>query len=260
LSSFLQGTSALVTGGGSGLGEAAARSLAAAGSHVVVLDLKEDPARSVASSLGGSFVAGDVVESRPIEDAVARAVASGPLRVVVNCAGIGAAHRTVARSERSVLPHPLDVFKRVVDVDLVGTFNVIRLAAVAMSAAPVSEQGERGVIINTSSIAAQDGQIGQAAYAAAKAGVVGMTLPIARDLGVLGIRVNTILPGPMDTPPMRRGPSSDRLNARLLEDTIFPRRMGLAEEFGSLVMELVRNRFLNAESVRLDAGARLRAR
>jgi NAD(P)-dependent dehydrogenase (short-subunit alcohol dehydrogenase family) len=245
-------SSALVTGAASGLGEATARRLAKAGAMVVCLDLNDAFGTRVAGEIGGVYCRADVTDTDAVQAAVDAAVKAGPLRAVVNCAGIGMAGRTISRDGT---PHSLDVFERVLRINLLGTFNVIRLAAAAMAhAEPVDELGSRGAIVNTSSVAGIEGQAGQVAYSASKGGVIGMTLPIARDLASIGVRVNTICPGLMDTPLLGAAPSNvkDALGATVL----FPRRMGTADEFASLAMELLTNDYMNGEIVRLDGAIR----
>lgn len=252
----LQGTSALVTGGASGLGEATARRLAASGAHVVVLDLNDARGASVASELGGTYARADVTDAAAVQAAVDAAAAAGPLRAVVNCAGIGSAGRTI---DRNGVPHDLAMFEKVVRINLIGTFNVIRLAASAMAKTePVDELGGRGAIVNTSSVAGIEGQTGQAAYSASKGGVIGITLPIARDLASIGVRVNTICPGLMDTPLF--GAASDQVKSGLGASVLFPRRMGTTAEFASLAHELIVNDYMNGEVVRLDGGIRFQAK
>lgn len=252
----LQGTSALVTGGASGLGEATARRLAASGAHVVVLDLHDARGAAVASELGGTYVRADVTDAEAVQAAVDAAAAAGPLRAVVNCAGIGSAGRTI---DRNGVPHDLAMFEKVVRINLIGTFNVIRLAAAAMAKTdPVDDLGTRGAIVNTSSVAGIEGQTGQAAYSASKGGVIGITLPIARDLASIGVRVNTICPGLMDTPLF--GAASDQVKAGLGASVLFPRRMGTTAEFASLAHELLVNDYMNGEVVRLDGGIRFQAK
>lgn len=248
----LNGTSALVTGGASGLGEATARRLAAAGAHVVLLDLQDDKGAAVAADISGAYVRADVTDPDAVQAAVDTAAGAAPLRALVNCAGIGMAGRTIGRDGA---PHDLAVFEKVVRINLVGTFNVIRLAASAMSKTePVDESGTRGAIVNTSSVAGIEGQTGQAAYSASKGGVIGITLPIARDLAAVGVRVNTICPGLMDTPLFAMAP--DEVRAGLGAAVLFPRRMGTTDEFASLALELLTNDYLNGEVVRLDGGIR----
>ena len=250
----LTDTSAIVTGGASGLGEATARALADAGCHVVVADRQVERGEKVAAEVGGTFCATDVTDPEQVQAAVDAAVSAGPLRVLVNCAGVGRAARTL---DRSGAPADQATFDRVLRINLSGTFNCIRLAASAMSKSPELENGERGAIVNTASVAAFDGQIGQAAYAASKAGITGMTLPLARDLGVVGIRVNTIAPGLFDTPIYGEGDKAEAFKDGLAGSVVFPARLGHAAEFASLAVELVRNGYLNGEVVRIDGGARM---
>jgi len=251
----IEGVGALVTGGGSGLGEATARALAARGARVAILDLGRSKGAEVAASLGGDafFAEADVTDEAAVASAVERAAERfGVLHVCVNCAGIGSAMRTVDKDGR---PFELRVFRRTVEVNLVGTFNVLRLAAAQMAKNAPNADGERGVVVNTASAAAFDGQIGQAAYSASKAGVVGMTLPIARDLAKLGIRVVTIAPGLFETPLLMQMPEPAR---QALAATIpFPARLGRPPEFASLTVEIVRNAMLNGETIRLDGAVRM---
>ncbi len=248
----ITGTSAIVTGGASGLGEATSRRLAAAGAKVVVLDMQDAKGEPLAKELGGVFVHADVTNTEEVQAAVDAASEMGPLRVLVNCAGIGWAQRTVDRGGN---PHDLGAFEKVVSVNLIGTFNCIRLAASAMSQTDELEYGERGAIVNTASVAAMDGQIGQASYSASKGGVVGMTLPIARDLAAVGIRVNTIAPGLIDTPLL--GMLPDPQKEALGQSVLFPKRLGTPDDFASLALELVTNGYLNGETFRLDGGIRM---
>lgn len=253
----LQDAIALISGGGSGLGEATAREFAAAGARIVVLDLPGSPGAKVAESFGdnGLFCAADVISGDGVANAIEAAVQRfGTLHIAVNCAGIGRAARTVGKEGA----HPLELFTKVVQVNLIGTFNVIRLAALRMSKNNPNADGERGVIINTASIAAYDGQIGQAAYSASKGGVVGMTLPIARDLASLGIRVCTIAPGTFDTPMLALLPDSAR---KALGAAIpFPSRLGRPEEYAALARHIVENEMLNGETIRLDGALRMAPR
>jgi len=239
--------SALVTGGASGLGRAAALALKARGYKVVVLDLKrgEEDLR---------YVEGDVVREGDVERAVAEAMAQGPLFAVVNAAGIGLARKILGREG----PHDLESFRKVVEVNLVGTFNVLRLAAWVMRENPPDGEGQRGVIVNTASVAAYEGQIGQAAYAASKGGVVALTLPAARELAEWGIRVVTIAPGLFDTPLLQGLP--ERAKASLAEQVPFPRRLGRPEEYAALVLHILENPMLNGEVVRLDGALRMAPR
>ncbi len=254
----LTGTSSLVTGGASGLGEAAARRLAARGAHVLVADLNDERGQQVAAELGGAYVRADVTDAAQVEEAVTAAAELGPLRTVVTAAGIGWASRTIGRDGEFASAHDLGAFSKVVSVNLVGTFNTIRLAATAMARTqPVDDSGERGAIVTLASLAAFDGQIGQAAYSASKGGVVGMTLPVARDLAVVGVRVNCVAPGLFDTPIYGEGPASEAFKDGLKRDVLFPKRLGTADELATLIVELLTNSYMNAEVVRCDGGARL---
>jgi NAD(P)-dependent dehydrogenase (short-subunit alcohol dehydrogenase family) len=253
----LEHTSALVTGGASGLGEATAKALAAKGAKVVVMDLKADDGEKLAAEIGGVFVHCDVTNVEQVIAAIDAATAMAPLWSVVNCAGIGWATRTIGKDGEYSSAHDLDLYRKVIEINLVGTFNVCRLAATAMSKNTPDADGARGAIVNTASVAAEDGQIGQVAYSSSKGGVVGLTLPLARDLSVVGIRVNTILPGLIDTPIYGSGPASDEFKARLGQGVLFPKRLGFSEEFATLAVELLGNSYMNAESIRLDAGIRM---
>jgi NAD(P)-dependent dehydrogenase (short-subunit alcohol dehydrogenase family) len=253
----LRGASALVTGGASGLGAATARALAAGGASVVLLDLDDTKGAQVAADIGGRYVHADVTDEAQVVAGVEAAVGLAPLRVLVCCAGIGMAMRTIGRDGSYDSAHRLDAFATVVAVNLVGTFNCIRLAASAMSRNDPDDGGERGVVVSTASIAAFDGQIGQAAYSASKGGIVGMTLPVARDLAVVGIRVTTIAPGLVDTPIYDSFPEPAAFKEQLKRDVLFPPRLGAPDEYASLVLEVVRNRYLNGEVIRIDGGARL---
>jgi len=249
----LNGVSAIVTGGASGLGAATVRRLAADGARVVILDLQDDKGEALASEIGGAYVHADVTDAGQVEAAVAAAVEMGPLRALVNCAGIGPPARTLSRDGT---PHDLAHFETVIRVNLTGTFNCIRLASVEMAKTdPVDEEGTRGAIVNTASVAAFDGQIGQAAYSASKAGIVGMTLPVARDLASVGIRVNTIAPGIIDTPLLAGLPEPAR--ASLGQQVLFPRRLGRPEEYAELAHLLLTHDYMNAETVRMDGGIRM---
>jgi NAD(P)-dependent dehydrogenase (short-subunit alcohol dehydrogenase family) len=250
----IAGTAALVTGAASGLGRATAAALARSGARVVLTDRDIERGQAAAAELGGVFVPADVTDPEAIQAAVTAAGELGPLRVLVNCAGLGRAGRTVDRSGQ---PLDLDTFEFVLRVNLLGTFNAIRLAAAAMARTEPGADGGRGAIINTASIAAFDGQIGQAAYSASKGGIVGMTLPIARDLAVYGIRVNTIAPGLIDTPIYGSGPEADAFKAKLAEGVVFPRRLGYSDEFADLAVALVTNNYANGMVVRLDGALRM---
>lgn len=252
----LEAIAAIVTGGASGLGAAAARELAKRGARVVVADISDDKGNAVADSIGGVFAHVDVTSTDDIIAAVELAKTLGPVRALVNCAGIGWAARTVGRGGYETA-HDLAAFRRILEINTIGTFDCIRIAATAMAETDPLADGERGAIVNTASIAAFDGQIGQAAYAASKGGVVGMTLPVARDLAAIGVRVCTIAPGLIDTPIYGDGPASDEFKEKLKRDVLFPKRLGIAAEFATLAAEVLANSYLNAEVIRLDGGARL---
>ncbi len=250
----LNGLSVFVTGGGSGLGAATARLMAAKGAKVACFDLNKDNAEKVAKEIGGLGIGGNVVNEDEVKAALdAATAANGVPRVLMNCAGIGNAITTVNKNGA----FPLDAFKRIIDVNLIGSFNVLRLAAERMSKeAPLGE--ERGVVINTASVAAFDGQVGQAAYSASKGGVVGMTLPIARDLARFGIRVNTIAPGLFLTPLMQG--LSEEAQRSLGAQVPFPPRLGDPKEYAMLAVAIVENPMLNAETIRLDGAIRMAPR
>ncbi|WP_048633718.1 SDR family NAD(P)-dependent oxidoreductase [Mycolicibacterium aurum] len=253
----VNGTSAIVTGGASGIGAATARLLAAQGARVVVADLQAERGQELAHEIGGAFVSVDVTDTAQIEDAVNTAVDLGPLRTLVNSAGIGWAQRTIGKDGEFASAHNLDAYKKVLAINLVGTFDCIRLAATAMSRLDPTDSGERGAIVNMTSVAAFDGQIGQAAYSSSKGGVVGLTLPVARDLAAVGIRVNTVAPGLIDTPIYGEGEASEAFKAKLGESVLFPKRLGKPEELASMVVELITNSYMNAEVVRVDGGIRM---
>jgi NAD(P)-dependent dehydrogenase (short-subunit alcohol dehydrogenase family) len=253
----LNGTSAIVTGGASGLGDATCRLLAERGVHVVVADLQADKGEPLAKEIGGLFVQCDVTNSEQVIATVEAAIEMAPLKSLVNCAGIGWATRTIGKDGDYSSAHDLDLYRRVIEINLIGTFNCIRLAATKMSLNEPDADGARGAIVNTASVAAEDGQIGQAAYSSSKGGVVGLTLPVARDLAVVGIRVNTILPGLIDTPIYGEGEGSEAFKEKLSRDVLFPHRLGRAPEFASLAVELLANSYMNAETIRIDGGARL---
>jgi NAD(P)-dependent dehydrogenase (short-subunit alcohol dehydrogenase family) len=252
----LEAIAAIVTGGASGLGAAAARELAKRGARVVVADISDDKGRAVADSIGGVFAHVDVTSTDDIIAAAELAKTLGPVRALVNCAGIGWAARTVGRGGYETA-HDLAAFRRILEINTIGTFDCIRIVATAMAETDPLTDGERGAIVNTASIAAFDGQIGQAAYAASKGGVVGMTLPVARDLAAIGVRVAAIAPGLIDTPIYGDGPASDEFKEKLKRDVLFPKRLGVAAEFATLAAEVLANSYLNAEVIRLDGGARL---
>ncbi|WP_281016974.1 MULTISPECIES: 3-hydroxyacyl-CoA dehydrogenase [unclassified Minwuia] len=251
----LKDMAAVITGGASGLGEATARELASAGAKVAILDLNEDQGQKMAKELGGVFAKCNVADEASVLAAFETAKAAhGPARILVNCAGIGIAAKTTSKGE----PHALDMFQRVISVNLIGTFNCIRIAATEMAAQDPTENGDRGVIVNTASVAAFDGQIGQAAYSASKGGVVGMTLPIARDLMNDGIRVCTIAPGLFGTPMLQSLP--DNVKEALAATVPFPKRLGDPSEYGQLARHICENQMLNGETIRLDGAIRMAPR
>ncbi|MEM7251248.1 MAG: SDR family NAD(P)-dependent oxidoreductase [Pseudomonadota bacterium] len=252
----ISGHPAVVTGGGSGLGAQTARRLAAAGAHVACLDVNMDGANAVAKEIGGIAVECDVSDAGSAEAAIADARnRQGPARVCVNCAGVGTPGRIVSKSG----PLPLDDYARVININLIGTFNTLRLAAADMTALePLGEAGERGVIINTASVAAYEGQIGQAAYSSSKGGVVGLTLPAAREFARFGVRVVTIAPGLFETPMMAGLP--DEARKSLASAVPFPSRLGQPDEYAKLVMHILDNALLNGEVIRLDGAIRLAPR
>jgi NAD(P)-dependent dehydrogenase (short-subunit alcohol dehydrogenase family) len=255
----LNGTSAIVTGGASGLGEATAKLLAQRGVKVVIADLgnQQEKGDKLASEIGGLFAATDVTNTDQVIAATEAAKELGPLKALVNCAGIGWATRTVGKDGSYSSAHDLEIFRKVIEINLVGTFNCIRIAATAMSLNEADDDGCKGAIVNTASVAAEDGQIGQASYSASKGGVVGMTLPIARDLAAVGVRVNTILPGLIDTPIYGQGDASEQFKERLGAAVLFPKRLGYPNEFATMAVELLSNSYMNAESIRVDAGIRM---
>ena len=248
----IEGASALVVGGASGLGEATARALSERGARVVVADVNAEKGEALAGAIGARFVAADVTQADQVEAAVAAAAeGDGGLRICVQCAGVGWAERVAHKRG----PHNLEMFEKVIAINLVGTFNALRFAAAAMSANEPGDDGQRGVCVNTASIAAYDGQIGQIAYAASKGGVVGMTLPAARDLSGVGVRVNTIAPGLFDTPLLAALPEEART---ALGQTIpFPKRLGLPAEYAALAVHIAENVMLNGETIRLDGALRM---
>lgn len=253
----INGASAIVTGGASGIGAATARQLADRGARVVVADLQADKGEALAHEIGGVFVSVDVTSTEQIIDAVNTAADLGPLRALVNSAGIGWAQRTIGKDGEFESAHNLDAYKKVLAINLVGTFDCIRIAATAMSRNEFTDTGERGAIVNMTSVAAFDGQIGQAAYSSSKGGVVGLTLPVARDLSAAGIRVNTVAPGLIDTPIYGEGEASEAFKAKLGQSVLFPHRLGKPEELASMVVELLTNSYMNAEVVRVDGGIRM---
>lgn len=241
----------IVTGGASGLGAATARMLSAAGGKVVLADVQAEAGQALAAELNGVFAKCDVTSETDGQAVVAAATALGALRGLINCAGVAPAIKTVGKDG----PHPLDAFARTININLIGTFNMARLAAEAIGKTAALESGERGVIINTASVAAFDGQIGQAAYAASKAGVAGMTLPMARDLSRSGIRVMTIAPGIFETPMLMGMP--EEVRTALGQMVPFPQRLGRPDEYAQLAKTIIENTMLNGETIRLDGAIRM---
>jgi NAD(P)-dependent dehydrogenase (short-subunit alcohol dehydrogenase family) len=223
----------------------------------VVADLQADKGEALAAEIGGTFARVDVTDTAQIQAAVEMAVEIAPLRVLVNSAGIGWAQRTIGRDGEFSSAHDLEAFTKVIAINLIGTFDAIRLAATAMSRNEPDADGQRGAICNLASVAAFDGQIGQASYSASKGGVVGMTLPVARDLSASGIRVNTVAPGLIDTPIYGEGEQAEAFKAKLGESVLFPKRLGVPDELASMVIECVTNSYMNGETVRLDGGIRM---
>ncbi|WP_322045018.1 SDR family NAD(P)-dependent oxidoreductase [Paraburkholderia sp. J67] len=256
-----QSLSAVITGGASGLGASTARALAARGVKVALFDLNEVAGEALAKEIGGAFYKVDVTSEESVERGFEAArAAQGQERILVNCAGTGNAIKTASRDRNTgaVRHFPTADFERIVQINLIGTFRVLARAAAGMLTLPPLEDGERGVIVNTASVAAEDGQIGQAAYSASKGGVVALTLPVARDLSGEGIRVNTIMPGIFDTPLLKGSP--DHVLAALSESVPFPKRLGRTEEFAALAVSIVENGYLNGASLRLDGAIRMAPR
>ncbi len=248
----IRNVAAIVTGGASGLGQATARALAEGGAKVALFDVNAEAGQQTAEEIGGLSLTCDVADEASVTDALAQAAqAHGPARIVVNCAGIAPGARIVGRDG----PHPLDVYRKTIEVNLIGTFNVLRLAAEKMQEVEANEDGERGVIINTASVAAYEGQIGQAAYASSKGGVVSLTLPAAREFARFGIRVVTIAPGILETP-MFKGMNQQVIDS-LIEKTLFPKRLGRPAEYAKLVRSIIDNPLINGETIRLDGALRL---
>jgi NAD(P)-dependent dehydrogenase (short-subunit alcohol dehydrogenase family) len=255
----LNGISAIVTGGASGLGAATAQALAGRGAKVVIADLdrQQDKGEALAKEIGGVFAPTDVTDTDQIIAAVEAAKELGPLRALVTAAGVGWATRTIGRDGQYASAHDLGVFNTVIKINLVGTFDCMRIAATAMSQTEPLADGERGAIVSVASVAAFDGQIGQASYSASKGGVVGMTLPVARDLSAVGVRVNCIAPGLIDTPIYGEGEASEQFKEKLKRDVLFPKRLGTADEFAGMAVELLGNSYMNAEVIRVDGGVRM---
>ena len=250
----INGLAAVITGAASGLGEATARALSGGGAKVAILDRNEERAKAVGDDLGGVGIGCDVADATSMEAAIQTAAEThGPARIVVNCAGVGPAARVIGRDG----PMDLQKFAQVITINLVGTFNTLRLAAAAMQELDALETGERGIIINTASVAAFEGQLGQAAYSASKGGVHAMTIPVARELARFGIRVLTIAPGIMSTPMLFALP--DEVQESLGKTVPFPARLGSADEYAKLVLHMCDNVYMNGETVRLDGGIRLTA-
>ena len=253
----LTNSSAIVTGGASGIGAASAIMLARKGAKVVIADLQADKGEALAKEIGGAFCKVDVTSTQDIINATEMAKSMGPVRALVNSAGIGWAQRTVGKDGSYDSAANLDAFKKVIAINLIGTFDCIRIVGTAMSRNEPLAHGERGAIVNIASVAAFDGQIGQASYSASKGGVVGMTLPIARDLAAVGVRVNTVAPGLIDTPIYGQGDASEAFKTNLQKGVLFPQRLGAPEELASMVVECILNSYMNAETIRVDGGIRM---
>ncbi len=253
----LTGYSAIVTGGASGIGAASAVLLAERGARVVVADLNAEKGEALAAEIGGVFVSVDVTKTEQNLAAVEKALELAPLRALVNSAGVGSVQRTIGRDGEFGSAFDLESYRKVIEINLIGTFDMLRLAATAMSRNDADENGQRGAIVNLASVAAFDGQIGQAAYSSSKGGVVGMTLPVARDLSAAGIRLNTVAPGLIDTPIYGEGEASEAFKAHLGQSVLFPKRLGKPAELASMVIECLTNDYMNGETVRLDGGIRM---
>ena len=251
---------AVITGGASGLGEATARALAAQGVKVALFDMNEARGEEVAKEIGGVFCKVNVTSDADVDAGFEKArAAHGQERILVNCAGTGNAAKTAGRDKATgeTKHFPLDAFDRIIQINLVGTFRCIAKSAKGMLDLEPLEDGLRGAIVNTASVAAEDGQMGQAAYSASKGGVVGMTLPVARDLAASGIRLNTVAPGLIDTPIYGEGEASEAFKANLGQNVLFPKRLGHASELASMTVELITNSYMNGETVRVDGGIRM---
>lgn len=253
----LTNTTAIVTGGASGIGAASARALAEKGATVIVADLNDGAGEALAEEIKGVFIRLDVTKSDEITRVVEHAATIAPLRALVNSAGIANGIRTIGRDGQIESAFPMEKFEAVVRVNLLGTFDMVRQAATVMSRNEPDANGQRGAIVNLASVAAFDGQIGQAAYSASKGGIVGLTLPLARDLSAVGVRVNTIAPGLIDTPIYNSFPDPDAFKAQLGQSVLFPKRLGQPTELASMVVELLTNDYMNAETIRVDGGIRL---
>jgi NAD(P)-dependent dehydrogenase (short-subunit alcohol dehydrogenase family) len=253
----ISGSVALVTGAASGIGAGVARQLAAAGATVVLADVQDEKGKALADEIGGAFAHVDVTSTDDVKSAVEQACGLGELRILVNSAGVGPAARTVGRDGAYDSAHDLELYKKVIAINLIGTFDMIRIAGTAMSRLEPLESGERGAIVNLASVAAFDGQIGQAAYSSSKGGIVGLTLPVARDLAAIAVRVNTVAPGLINTPIYGEGDKAEEFKARLGESVLFPQRLGTPDELASMVLECLRNSYMNASVVRVDGGIRM---
>ena len=253
----LTNSTAIVTGGASGIGAACVRQLAARGATVIIADLQADKGEALAEEVKGVFAQVDVTNTEQITAAVEHAASIAPLKACVNSAGIGWAQRTIGKDGLIESAHSLEAFSKVVAINLIGTFDMTRQAAAVMSRNEADANGQRGAIVNMASVAAFDGQIGQASYSASKGGVVGMTLPIARDLAAAGIRLNTVAPGLIDTPIYDAFPNPEEFKANLGANVLFPKRLGTSDELASMVLELLTNDYMNAEVVRVDGGIRM---
>ena len=253
----LNNSTAIVTGGASGIGAASARALAARGATVIIADLNAELGEALAAEINGVFAQLNVTNTDQITEVVEHAASIAPLKALVNSAGIANGIRTIGRDGKIESAFPMDKFTAVIQVNLIGTFDMIRQAATVMSRNEPDANGQRGAIVNMASVAAFDGQIGQVAYSFSKGGVVGATLPLARDLSGVGIRVNTIAPGLIDTPIYNSFPDPEAMKAQLGESVLFPKRLGSGEELASMVVELITNDYMNAETIRVDGGIRL---
>jgi NAD(P)-dependent dehydrogenase (short-subunit alcohol dehydrogenase family) len=253
----LNNSTAIVTGGASGIGAASARALAARGATVIIADLNAELGEALAAEINGVFAQLNVTNSEQITEVVEHAATIAPLKALVNSAGIANGIRTIGRDGAIESAFPMDKFRAVIEVNLIGTFDMIRQAATVMSRNEPDANGQRGAIVNMASVAAFDGQIGQVAYSFSKGGVVGATLPLARDLSGAGIRVNTIAPGLIDTPIYGEGEASEAFKAKLGESVLFPKRLGVPDELASMVVECITNSYMNAEVIRVDGGIRM---
>lgn len=253
----LTNTTAIVTGGASGIGAASARALAEQGATVVIADLNVEAGEALADEIKGVFAKLDVTNSEQISEVVVQAASIAPLKALVNSAGIANAIRTIGRDGQIESAFPMDKFEAIVRVNLLGTFDMVRQAATVMSRNEPDANGQRGAIVNMASVAAFDGQIGQAAYSASKGGIVGLTLPLARDLSGAGIRVNTIAPGLIDTPIYNNFADPEAFKAQLGQSVLFPKRLGSPAELASMVRELITNDYMNGETIRVDGGIRM---